>query len=224
MEEVSLRRVGFMVSAFASESSGSCSNPGPGTLSCDLNYASHVKLLSSAILTLSQKIDKLEELPSPGYGKGKGKRPSDDREHQHGLPAKKPAKDSSSSSSDQHALESEEDIQALMDEVAGEDGDLGGEELEEDEILADLEKEYESEDQTGQNIHSPQLAKLLNKMFCSRLPDKLLKEKLERQARPKNCDSVKPTRVNPGSWRKLREPTQKRDLQLLKSSRPSLKA
>ena len=175
-----------------------------------------VKLLSSAILTLSQKIDKFEELPSQGNGKGKGKRPSDDREHPQGLPAKKPAKESSSSSSDQHTLESEEDIQALMDEVAGEDGDLGGEELEEDEILADLEKEYESEDQTGQNIHSPQLAKLLNKMFRNRLPDKLLKEKLERQARPKNCDSVKPTRVNPGIWRKLREPTQKRDLQLFK--------
>ena len=62
---------------------------------------------------------------------------------QQGLPDKKPAKDSLSSSSDQHTLESEEDIQALMDEVAGEDGDLGGEELEEDEILADLEKEYE---------------------------------------------------------------------------------
>ena len=85
-----------------------------------------VKLLSSAILTLSQKINKFEELPSQGNGKGKDKQPSDDREHQQGLPAKKPAKDSSSSSSDQHALESEEDIQALMDEVAGEDGDLGG--------------------------------------------------------------------------------------------------
>ena len=143
-----------------------------------------VKLLSSAILTLSQKINKFEELPLQGNGKGKGKQPSDDQEHQQGLPAKKLA--SSSSSSDQHAVESEEDIQALMDEVAGEDGDLRGEKLEEDEILADLEKEYESEDQTGQNIHSPQLAKLLNKMFCNRLPDKLLKQKLERQARPKN--------------------------------------
>jgi len=124
-----------------------------------------VKLLSSAILTLSQKIDKFEELPLQGKGKGKGKRLSGDREHQHGLPAKKPAKDSSSSSSDQHALESEEDILTLMDKVAGEDGELEAEEPEEDEILTDLEKEYESEDLTGQNIHSPQLAKLLNKMF-----------------------------------------------------------
>ena len=103
-----------------------------------------------------------------------------------------------------------------MDKVADEDGDLEAEEPEEDEILADLEKEYESKDLTGKHIHSPQLAKLLNKMFRNRLPDKLLKEKLERQARPENCDTAKPTRVNPGIWRKLREPTQKRHLQLFK--------
>ena len=145
-----------------------------------------VKLLSSAILTLSQKIDKFEDLPSKGKGKGKGKRLSDDREHQHGFPAKKPAKDSSSSSSDQPALESEEDIETLMDKVVGEDGALEAKEPEEGEILADLEKEYESEDLTAKNVHSPQLAKLLNKMFRNRFPDKLLKEKLERQTRPEN--------------------------------------
>ena len=169
------------------------------------------KLLSSAILTLSQKLDQFEGLPSQEKGKGKGKR----LHNQHDLPAKKVAKDNSSSSSEPHA-ESEDDLQTLMDRVADDGGDLEGEEPEEDEILADLEKEYESEDLTGKNIHSPQLAKLLNKMFRNRLPDKLLKEKLERQARPENCDTVKPTRVNPGIWRKLREPTQKRDLQLFK--------
>ena len=175
-----------------------------------------VQLLSSAILTLSKKIDKFEDLPSQGKGKGKGKRPRDDREQQHDLPAKKPAKDSSSSSS---AFESEEteDIQALMNKVAGDDGDIDEEDdEEEDDILADLEKEYASEDMTGKNINSPQLAKLLSKMFRNRLPDKLLKEKLERQARPENCETAKPTRVNPGIWRKLREPTQKRDLQMYK--------
>ena len=161
-------------------------------------------------------MDKFKELPLKGKGKDKGKRLSDDQEHHYGLPAKKPAKDSSSSVSDQHAFESEEDIQALMDKVAGEDGDLEGEEPEEKETLADLEKEYESDDLTGKNIHSPQLPKLLDKMFCNCFPDKLLKDKLERQARPENCDTILPTRVNPGIWRKLREPMQKRELQLFK--------
>ena len=71
-----------------------------------------------------------------------------------------------------------------MDKVAGKDGYLEGEKPEEDETLADLEKEYEYEDLTGKNIHNPQLAKLHNKMFCNHLPDKLLKDKLECQARP----------------------------------------
>ena len=90
-----------------------------------------VKLLSSAILTLSEKIDKFEELPSKG--KGKAKQLSDDREHHHGIPAK----DGLGSLSDQHALESKEVIQALIDKVAGEDGDLEGEEPDEDETLGD---------------------------------------------------------------------------------------
>ena len=86
----------------------------------------------------------------------------------------------------------------------------------EDEILAEMQKEYEAEDSIGNYIQNPQLAKLRGKMFRSHLPDKVLKDKLERQDRPENCETVKPTRVNPGIWRKLREPTQKRDSQLYK--------
>ena len=79
-----------------------------------------------------------------------------------------------------------------------------------------MKKEYEAEDSIGKDIQNPQLAKLLGKMFRSRLPDKVLKDKLERQDRPENCETAKPTRVNPDIWRKLRETTQKRDLQLYK--------
>lgn len=64
-----------------------------------------------------------------------------------------------------------------MDKVVGKDGDLEGEELEEDKILADLDKEYEFEDLTGKNIHSAQLAKLLNKVFRNRLPEKITEGK-----------------------------------------------
>ena len=53
-------------------------------------------------------------------------------------------------------------------------------------------------------------------MVLSRLPDKVLKDRLERQDRPENCETAKPTRANPGIWRKLRGPTQKRYLQLYK--------
>ena len=85
----------------------------------------------------------------------------------------------------------------------GDVDDLGN--GDEDEMLTELQKEYESEDCIGENIQNPQFAKLLGKMFRNRLPDKVLKEKLERQARPENCETVKPTRVNPSIWRKLRK-------------------
>ena len=58
----------------------------------DLNilmWHADVKLLS-AILTLSQKIDKFKELPSKGKGKDKGKRLSDEREHHHHIPESLP--------------------------------------------------------------------------------------------------------------------------------------
>ena len=105
--------------------------------------------------------------------------------------------------------------------MAGDDEEPGKED--EDETLTELQKEYESEDSIGENIKNPQLAKLLSKMFRNRLPDKVLKEKLERQARPENCETAKPTRVNPGIWRKLQEPTQKRDVQLYKMQQALVK-
>ncbi|KAK2570449.1 hypothetical protein P5673_005267 [Acropora cervicornis] len=54
----------------------------------------------------------------------------------------------------------------------------------EDEIFTEMKKEYEAEDSIGKDIQNLQLANLLGKMFCSCLPDKVLKDKLERQDRP----------------------------------------
>lgn len=63
----------------------------------------------------------------------------------------------------------------------------------EDEILAEMQKEYEAEDSVSKDIQNPQLAKLLGKLFRSRLLDKVLKDKFERQDRPENCETAKPT-------------------------------
>ncbi|XP_068690137.1 uncharacterized protein [Montipora foliosa] len=115
--------------------------------------------------------------------------------------------------SEQNASDSE-DCQTLMEKNTQEGHDSDSES--EDDILAEMQKEYEAEDSIGKDIQNPQLAKLLGKMFRSRLPDKVLKDKLEGQERPENCETAKPTRVNPGIWRTFREPTQKRDLQLHK--------
>ena len=71
-----------------------------------------------------------------------------------------------------------------MVKVAGDNDDLGnGDEYE---TLTELQKEYDSKDSIEKNIQRPQFAKLLEKMFRNRLPDKVLKEKLELQARPEN--------------------------------------
>lgn len=86
----------------------------------------------------------------------------------------------------------------------------------EDDILCEFDKEYESDDSVGGKLQSEKLASLLNKMFRYRLSDKSLREKLERQERPQNCESAKPTKVNIGIWRRLGELTKKRDVHLFK--------
>ena len=178
----------------------------PGTSGANISLSTaDFKILSLAIFNVSKRLDKLEEKPS-ATGKGPGKRKS--QEHQNTVPAK----ECSSSSSEQNTSEND-DVQTLMAKVASDDDDLGN--GDEDETLTELQKEYVC--RLYREKHTkPTIAKLLGKMFRNRLPDKVLKEKLEQQARPENCETVKPTRVNPGIWRKLREPTQKRDLQLYK--------
>ena len=48
------------------------------------------------------------------------------------------------------------------------------------------------------------------------MADKTLQEKMDRHARPANCDAAKPTRVNAGIYRRLGEYTKKRDFNLYK--------
>ena len=110
-----------------------------------------VKLLSSAILSLTKRLDKLEETPSTkGKGKGKGKRSSQEPQSQ--VPAKKPAKGCSRSTSEQNASDSE-DCQTLMEKITqkGNESDTESE----DEILAEMQKEYEAKDSIGKDIQNP---------------------------------------------------------------------
>ena len=151
-------------------------------------------------------------------GKSKGKRPASSPPA--GVPAKtsrvgeSEAKSSTSASADSH------DCQTLYDSVLHSQDDNSGLEAtrsgDEDEFLSELVKEYESDDTVGENLKSEQLAKLVNKMFRCKLSEKTLKERLEKQERPANCEAAKPPKVNPGIWRRLREFAKKRDLQFYK--------
>ena len=85
-----------------------------------------------------------------------------------------------------------------------------------DEVLNELLKEYDSEDVPGEQLQSAQLAKLVNKMFRTKMGDQAVKDKLARQTRPGNCENAIATWVNPGIWRRLRDFRKKRDLQLFR--------
>ena len=190
-----------------------------------------ISLLTSAIQLLTKS------LPGPlnsslaeekRHEKGKGKRPASSAVN--AVPAKKSratddkesgAKNSMSASADSN------DRQALYDSVLNSKDDESEHETtrsgDEDELLSELVKEYESDDTVGDSLKSEQLAKLVNKMFRCKLSEKNLKDRLDRQERPANCEAAKPPKVNPGIWRRLREFTKKRDLQFYKIQQALIK-
>ena len=134
-------------------------------------------------------------------------------------PAKKQASQAASVMTNPHDEGESEGLlnQLLNSDAPLEDAESGDFEQEpEDELLSQLNKEYESEDSVGDDIANVQLAKLVAKMFRSRMADKTLQEKMDRHARPANCEAAKPTRVNAGIYRRLGEYTKKRDFNLYK--------
>ena len=117
------------------------------------------------------------------------------------------------------------DCQGLYDAVLNnecdrenpiENGQEGNTSESEDEALAEFVKEYETGDVVGKGLNNGQLAKLVNKMFRSQLGEKSLRDKLDNQVRPSNCENAKPPRVNSGIWRQLKEYTKKRDIRVFK--------
>ena len=185
---------------------------------CDLRTVNGPNLLTSAIRMLTDRLPRAGDLTSslveaPRNGQTKIKRPASSPPA--GVPSKKSrvgedeAKSSMSASVDSlygSVLHSQVDNSGLETTRSGD----------EDEFLSELLKEYESDDTVGENLKSEQLAKLVNKMFRYKLSEKNLKDRLEKQERPANCEEEKPQKVNPGIWRRLREFAKKRDLQCYK--------
>ena len=107
--------------------------------------------------------------------------------------------------------------QILNPDVPSEDVDPADcEQVAEGELPSRLTKEYESKDSVGDEIANRQLAKLVAKMFRSKMADKTLQEKMDRHAIPAMCDTAKSTRVSTGIYRRLGKHTKKRNFNLYK--------
>ena len=162
------------------------------------------------------------------HEKGRCKRPASSASN--AIPAKKSratddkesgAKNTMSASADSN------DRQALYDSVLNSKDDESEHETtrsgDEVELLSELMKAYKFDDTVQASLKSEQLAKLVNKMFRCKLSEKNLKDRLDRQESPANCEAAKPPKVNPGIWRRLREFTKKRDLQFYKIQQALIK-
>lgn len=176
-----------------------------------------ISQLTHAILGLTKSLPELINSPR-GETKDKGKRPAS--KSPNAVPAKKAKNKDGEARSSTSASDQSTDCEKLYDSVLNNNSDESEQNTtrsgDEDDFLSELVKEYESDDIVGESLENEKLAKLVDKMFRCKLSDKNLKDRLERQERPANCTTAKPPKVNPGIWRRLREPTKKRDLQFFK--------
>ena len=76
----------------------------------------------------------------------------------------------------------------------------------EDEVLGELSKLYESEGTVSDPINA-KLASLIDKMVKTSLSEEKIKEKHAKYNRPENCENLINTRVNPEIWSKVRSNT-----------------
>jgi len=193
------------------------------------NSTNQLSLLTSAIHQLTEHLIAQERPTNTQENatrnpsvKGKGKGPAKRSATLEDRPAKK-RRHLDCSTSTTPDVEDDREPDEIMNEIIGKNNvsdeieaehDSGDSDI--DETLAELQREYESDDKTGAKLQHNQLAKLVDKMLRHRMSDTALKEKLDRQERPENCENAKPTRVNPGIWRKLRDYTKKSDAQMYK--------
>lgn len=112
------------------------------------------------------------------------------------------------------------DIEKLMNNTGDASKDH---ETDEDEILSELSKLYQSEGAVSDPINT-KLASLVDKMVKTSLSGDKAKEKLEKYNRPENCENLVNTKVNPEIWSKMRPHTRSRDLKMQKLELTLLKS
>ena len=143
-----------------------------------------------------------------------------------GISRKRKRDELSDSEADEHdgddeaeSLNVEEAYQKLVNE------DKTPEKLAEDEdnVLAELSKIYDSEGAVSDAVSS-QLANLVDKMVKTMLSEDNAKEKLGKYNRPQNCENLVSTRVNPEIWAKMRSSSKSRDLKMQKIETSMLKS
>ena len=93
----------------------------------------------------------------------------------------------------------------------------------EDEVLGELSKLYESEGTVSDPINA-KLASLVDKMVKTSLSEEKVREKHEKYNRLENCENLINTRVNPEIWTKVRSNTRSRDLKMQKLETSLLKS
>jgi len=132
----------------------------------------------------------------------------------------------SESDADEHEIDDEIesiDVDEAYKKLVSEDKTPEKPAEDEDNVLAELSKIYDSEGAVSDPVSS-QLANLVDKMVKTMLSEDNAKEKLGKYNRPQNCENLVSTRVNPEIWAKMRSSSKSRDLKMQKIETSMLKS
>ena len=77
-----------------------------------------------------------------------------------------------------------------------------GKDSDEDDLIKDIENDFNSVEQTGEPIGS-NLAKIINNVICTPINKEKLVKKLERHPKPENLDSLKVKKCNTEIWSEM---------------------
>ena len=70
------------------------------------------------------------------------------------------------------------------------------------EALISLQEFYNSEE-VSDEVLDPKICQIVNTMLTGKISKDKLKDKLENYKRPKNCDMLSTTKINPEIWRQM---------------------
>ena len=84
----------------------------------------------------------------------------------------------------------------------------------EDEILSEIAQDYAEGTQTSDDV-SQKLEEIANQRWSSKLEEAKLKDKMNKYARPNNCEKLTVPRINPEIWTTLSHTTRGSDLKLV---------
>ena len=120
-------------------------------------------------------------------------------------------------------IDDKDNIDSSDGEIKDDDDVLEVEDISDDELLKEIDNDLDNKEKTSDKV-AESMADIINKRFGQGLPENKLKERLDKYARPENCQSLQVPKVNKEIWKDLPVAAKQADVRLAGVQRAIIKA